>query len=260
MGIKQQLVLGVVTAALGFTLVGGGTYAYFNDVQTTTNTFATGTLKLNIKEALNGTPFTFSMGNMKPGDSVERSILLENKGSIAIKEVLFSFIEPVAKKDNAVLDENTLHDFLSQFQVESISLEPKNGVGVPKELLDPNQKMTLLDLNMKNPENIKAKLSDPAHAIGGRINLATTYANNYDGIPIKPTDTDKVNIRIKFVDEGNQNRFQGVYMDFKFHFEATQWSGIKVRPTDPNGQVNNKPDHSADSNDQQPPVRVVTGN
>ena len=34
MSLKKKLGLGIATAALGMSLVGGGTYAYFNDVET----------------------------------------------------------------------------------------------------------------------------------------------------------------------------------------------------------------------------------
>ena len=34
MGIKKKLGLGVASAALGLSLIGGGTFAYFNDIAT----------------------------------------------------------------------------------------------------------------------------------------------------------------------------------------------------------------------------------
>lgn len=50
MGMKKKLSLGVASAALGLALVGGGTWAAFNDVKSTDATFASGTLDLSAKE------------------------------------------------------------------------------------------------------------------------------------------------------------------------------------------------------------------
>lgn len=49
MGIKKQLSMGIMSAALGLFLIGGGTYAYFSDSETTNNTFAAGTLELSVE-------------------------------------------------------------------------------------------------------------------------------------------------------------------------------------------------------------------
>lgn len=50
MGTKKKLGLGVASAALGLALVGGGTWAAFNDIETTQATYAAGTLDLNAKD------------------------------------------------------------------------------------------------------------------------------------------------------------------------------------------------------------------
>ena len=34
MSIKQKLAMGIATGALAVSMIGGGTYAYFNDVET----------------------------------------------------------------------------------------------------------------------------------------------------------------------------------------------------------------------------------
>ena len=48
MGIKKKLGLGVASAALGLSLIGGGTWAAFNDAATINNHFAAGTLDLEV--------------------------------------------------------------------------------------------------------------------------------------------------------------------------------------------------------------------
>lgn len=50
MGMKKKLSLGVASAALGLALVGGGTWAAFNDIKSKDATFASGTLDLSAKE------------------------------------------------------------------------------------------------------------------------------------------------------------------------------------------------------------------
>lgn len=75
MTVKKQLGMGVATAALGLTLIGGGTYAFFSDSVTTNNTFAAGTLDLTAEptEVIN-------VDNIKPGDSMIRDFELGNDG------------------------------------------------------------------------------------------------------------------------------------------------------------------------------------
>ena len=48
MSIKKKLAMGIATGALAVSMIGGGTYAYFNDVETSENTFAAGTLDLAV--------------------------------------------------------------------------------------------------------------------------------------------------------------------------------------------------------------------
>ena len=82
MGIKKKLGMGVMSAALGLALVGGGTFAYFNDTEVTNNTFAAGTLDLAVE------PTTIiEIDNMKPGDSFIRDFELQNNGSLDIDKV-----------------------------------------------------------------------------------------------------------------------------------------------------------------------------
>ncbi len=40
--------MGVASAALGLSLIGGGTFAYFSDKEVSNNTFAAGTLDLTL--------------------------------------------------------------------------------------------------------------------------------------------------------------------------------------------------------------------
>lgn len=80
----MKKILGLTVAALlVLALVGGGTWAYFSDVETSTgNTFAAGTLNLKVSGA---DPLTehFAVADAVPGDSGSKDWLLKNDGSIA---------------------------------------------------------------------------------------------------------------------------------------------------------------------------------
>src|SRR5690625_3846617 len=82
MGIKKQLGMGMATAALGLTLIGGGTFAYFSDNEETNNTFAAGTLDLSAEPTE-----IIEVDNMAPGDSMIRDFELQNSGTLDIGTV-----------------------------------------------------------------------------------------------------------------------------------------------------------------------------
>ena len=85
MTIKKRLITGMATAAIGLSLIGGGTYAYFNDTEVTNNTFANGMLDLGInKESI------IKIGDLVPGDTVLGSFELTNDGNVDMKEVILN--------------------------------------------------------------------------------------------------------------------------------------------------------------------------
>lgn len=81
--MKKRVLYGVMGMALVALLVGGGTYAYFSDTETSTgNTFSAGTLKLTVGSA--GTlPLAFN--SLKPGDTgtLADPWRINNTGTIA---------------------------------------------------------------------------------------------------------------------------------------------------------------------------------
>jgi|SRR5690625_877040 len=87
MSIKKKLGMGVATATLGLSLVAGGTFAYFSDSEDTINSFASGTLDLNISPGEEES-LAFNFNDLKPGDTKEAKIHLKNDGSLNIKEVI----------------------------------------------------------------------------------------------------------------------------------------------------------------------------
>jgi spore coat-associated protein N len=74
-----------IAALLVMGLVGGGTWAYFSDVETSTgNTLTAGTLDLNV-DGGNSAVTTFTAAGLKPGDNNNSSnavTLLTNNGSL----------------------------------------------------------------------------------------------------------------------------------------------------------------------------------
>jgi spore coat-associated protein N len=85
MSIKKKLAMGTASLAIGAALVGGGTFAYFNDVEESNgNTFAAGTIDL--APDLNGTAL-FNLQNQKPGDPFNGTYTVNNAGSLAIGKV-----------------------------------------------------------------------------------------------------------------------------------------------------------------------------
>lgn len=265
MSIKKQLGMGVVTAALGLTLVGGGTWAAFNDTAVTNNHFAAGTLDLEVGKS-GSKPITFDLSNMKPGDNVQRIFKLNNKGSLAIKEVLLNttasnFVDGTLASSQA--------DYLSQFVItfaqvdgESTKWEPRNNI------VKSGQTLTLADL-VAGPGAYKTKINTAYLATDGtdRINLAplTVTDTTRRGIPVNPTDSDDVFIHITFKDDPTkvngeyvQNKFQGDKIDFFFNLEATQWDGVHVDSHNGNGAINNDVQGSADGATMPNPITEGT--
>jgi spore coat-associated protein N len=94
MNIKKRLITGMATAAIGLGLIGGGTYAYFNDTEVTNNTFANGMMDLGInKESI------IHVKDLVPGDTIHGDFKLTNDGTVDMKEV-------VLHTDYEVIDHN----------------------------------------------------------------------------------------------------------------------------------------------------------
>lgn len=106
MNIKKRLALSTAAAVLGLSLIGGGTYAYFNDVEETNNAFAAGTLDLKLLSTDNSEYVDLSVDNMKPGDWKIKQIRLINEGSLDFKNVKLNVDYTItdAKNDNGSED------------------------------------------------------------------------------------------------------------------------------------------------------------
>lgn len=192
MGIKKQLGIGIMSATLGLTMIGGGTYAYFSDKEVTNNTFAAGTLDLSAEptEIIN-------LENMKPGDSMVRSFELENKGTLDIGKVLMetNYLITDAKEDNS-------EDFGEYIEVEFLYNADKFDEVI--------YKTTLAALKDMTPEAINEHVFNPQFGERG----------------LEAGTVDDFAVKFNFIDNGkDQNEFQGDQLNLEWTFNALQTDG-----------------------------------
>lgn len=189
-----------MSAALGLSLMGGGTFAYFSDSVETQNTFAAGVLDL----ALNPSTVV-NIDNIKPGDEIYREFTLENNGTLDIGKVLLSTNYSVedAKSDNS--DDLAKHIKVTiMYNTSSAS--------------NPIVETTLFDLQSQNPDLTQ-------------IDILT--GTRPDGIPTG--EKEKIFVLFEFVDNGqDQNQFQGDKLKVDWTFNAEQTAGTYYDDTDEN--------------------------
>ena len=92
----MKKILGLTVAALlVMALVGGGTWAYFSDVETSSgNVFTAGTLDLGLSNTIATTPdgsvietWDVTVGDWAPGDTVNATLYVYNDGTIDMAHV-----------------------------------------------------------------------------------------------------------------------------------------------------------------------------
>src|SRR5699024_1184289 len=138
----KQLGVGVLSAALGLSLIGGGTYAYFSDTETVEGSFAAGTLELNAEPTE-----IIDIDNMQPGDSMTRDFELKNDGSLDIKSIWIQSDYDVEGADN---DEDG--DLGEHIEVEFLyNMDQANEVVY---------ETTLAELRSMKPDAVKEKIFD----------------------------------------------------------------------------------------------------
>lgn len=194
MGIKKALSLGVVTAALGLALIGGGTFAYFSDSVETTGTFAAGTLDLNAEPTT-----VINLDNIKPGDFGIRTFKLLNNGTLDIEKVLLHTTYSVINKAGAPANTD---DFGKHIKVSFLTNLDKQE--------DVIYETTLYDLQSLAPDAVENKWQEWFEERGG----------------LKAGTSDNLIVRFEFVDNNeDQNQFQGDSLQLKWTFEARQGAG-----------------------------------
>ncbi len=221
MGVKKKIALGLASAALGLSLIGGGTLSYFSDAAVIHNGMAAGTLDLAVDHAWNF-PLNFDLSNIKPGDSFERQFVLKNSGSLAIQDV---FMSVTAKVKNHLRTGATADEFLDALVVDYFVdvNDPKFENGY---LLINSQDITLR-------EAIAGEFDGkiiPKYLKGGKLNLAPFGITSNAG--------KRYRIRITFKDTGvPQNKLQGMAAKFDFNLDARQEMGTHQSQVGPNGKL-----------------------
>lgn len=196
MSIKKKLGMGVVTAALGLSLIGGGTYAYFSDKEVSQNTFAAGTLDLSVNPEV-----VINVDNIKPGDEMERGFQLVNKGTLAIGDVKlltdYSVIDAKGDNGNADFGDHIRVDFLWNLD--------KNEVPIWSTTLSE------LKVSMQN---------------GSIPDLVQKGVVDREGNGLAPGDDDTFYVMFTFVDNNaEQNVFQGDSLKLNWTFNSMQTKG-----------------------------------
>lgn len=197
MSLKKKLGMGIASAALGISLVGGGTFAFFSDSVETNATFAAGTLDLN------AAPTTIiNVDKIKPGDWMTRSFQLKNDGNLDIAKVLL-------KTDYTVTDakgNNDGEDFGKHIRVNFL-VNADKGDGVIFYT-------TLEQLKNMTPDAIENNIFIPwLEERGGKLAAGTS---------------DTLYVQYEFVESGaDQNKFQGDKLELKWTFEGKQGAGVE---------------------------------
>lgn len=204
MSTKKKLGLGLASAALGLSLIGGGTFAYFNDVETSNNSFAAGTLDLTLNPSQ-----MFKIQNMKPGDRMFQRFSLKNDGSLNIKDVLLKTTYSVNDAGN-----DNLRDFGEDIEVTFLEYEGEWDGTTPLDQWDDLigdkiiSKTTLKELKNMNDTDL------------------TTLANLLKEGSLKSGETVYLTVQLQFLNKSeNQNQFQGDSLDLVWTFTANQEAG-----------------------------------
>ncbi|MGY6209375.1 TasA family protein [Cytobacillus firmus] len=197
MSLKKKLGLGIASAALGISLVGGGTFAYFNDVEVNNSSFAAGTLDINVKgnDAANA---IIDVTNIKPGDTMTRNFKLNNIGSLNVSKVLLtsSYTVSDAKGNNAGADLG------EHIQVQFLINKDKRTEVVHETTLKELSRTDVTDRDL----------------------LGWILGGEPDGL--RAGTSDDLIVKFKFIDnDRDQNVFQGDSLKLKWTFDAKQTAG-----------------------------------
>lgn len=190
--VKKQLHLSVLTLIFALMMIAGGSFAYFSDSVTTTNTFAAGTLDLTVEptEIIN-------IDNIKPGDSMIRDFELTNSGTLDMERVTIETDYTVhdAKGDNT-------EDFGEHIKVEFLY----NMNNLDEVIYE----TTLAELKKMSPEAVSEHVFYPMLGEKG----------------LKAGETHDLVVKFVFVDNGeDQNEFQGDSLELEWTFVAEQTAG-----------------------------------
>lgn len=202
MSIKKKLAMGIATGALAVSMIGGGTYAYFSDVAVSeNNTFAAGKLDL----AVNPTT-VIKVDNLKPGDWMNRTFKLENKGTLDISKV---FLTTEYTESVEGFADHIMVDFLRNDDKGSHLGE--SNIIVSKSLSE------LKRLSADAVDNTSPK---------GWLGWKEGYGQGGEPDGIAAGTTDDMYVKFRFNDnKQDQNKYQNAQLSLTWKFNAQQTAG-----------------------------------
>jgi len=230
MSIKKKLGMGLASAALGISLIGGGTYAYFSDTAEQTNTFASGTIVLDVDPTVQ-----VPMENLKPGDWMPRSFELQNNGTLDMEYVDLNTKYTVTK-DGVQVSNALANKYAEQLYVQFL----KNTTGdEPYEVLF---EVSLKDLRDLTPEDLATKYNIEEimveegyeywqWIIWPLFGKWVTVDPVFEDVPqevygIGAGDTANFDVQFRFNDTGEaQNDLQNLDLNLEWTFEGFQTDG-----------------------------------
>lgn len=198
MSIKAKLAMGIATGALAVSMIGGGTYAYFNDVEVNNSVFAAGTLDINVKG--NDTDNAIiNVDKIKPGDTMTRTFNLNNTGSLDVSKVILS--SEYTTTD--AIGDNKGADIGEHIKVQFLYNSDKGNTVIKNTTLK----------KLKEYDATERDLL--AWLFGGKENNG-----------LKAGSSDTLSVKFEFVDNGkDQNVFQGDSLQLEWTFDAQQTAG-----------------------------------
>jgi spore coat-associated protein N len=197
MSIKKKLAMSIATGALAVSMIGGGTYAYFSDVEVNKSSFAAGTLDINIKgnDANNA---IIDVGNLKPGDTMLRTFKLNNTGSLDVSKVLLTSSYSVGD----VKGDNGSADFGEHIKVQFLINNDKGNEVIKNTTLKALKEYDVAERDL----------------------LAWIFGAENSGL--KAGTSDNLTVKFEFVDnKKDQNVFQGDSLQLEWTFDAKQTAG-----------------------------------
>ncbi|HEQ3528900.1 TasA family protein [Bacillus cereus] len=196
MSFKKKLGVGVISAALGLSFIGGGTYAYFSDQVVTNNTFTAGTLDLAVQPTT-----SLDLNQLKPGDKILKKFNLKNSGTLNIQDVVMK----IDYKVNDAYQNNQADDFGKHIKVQFLwDWDPAKS---------PVYETNLAELKEQGSEIVSKKV------------FASKWTESRG---LQPGKMDWFWMKFIFEDNGkDQNMFQGDSIALKMEFQANQTEGME---------------------------------
>lgn len=100
--MRKKIVVSMLVIALAAALLGGATFAWFTDSDSTTATFTAGTLDVALTDTSDAV-FTLELTGMAPGDSLSTDIKVANTGNLDLYyRFLFTETAPGGTLDDAL--------------------------------------------------------------------------------------------------------------------------------------------------------------